>query len=398
MKQLAISLCLLGALTLHLGAQSTAPPPTITTASPLPDGTTSNPYSYFMNASGGTTPYTWSVATGALPPGLSISPSTGQISGTPTAPGTYGFAIRCTGFNGAFDQDPFQITVRTAVVISTPSPAPFGVSGVPYQNGTFQFSATGGTPPYNWALSNGNLPLGLNLSSSGALTGIPTLANLYSFELRVVDSSEGIAGQGATKQFTLRIVNPLLITTATPVAAAVGSELALPFQATGGLGPYFFSSNNLPQGFHFDVDSSGTLRGTPTATGDFPFTVQALDALQQTATKAFTLSVKPAVTITSASPLTTGFVGGAYSFTFAAAGGNPPYAWTIDAGPVPGLTLAASTGALNGTPQAPGDYTITVRATDTARAFATKRFNLRIDASPTSAPILSTSSLEFLAG
>src|SRR5260370_22004861 len=72
-----------------------APPPVITNASPLPDGTPTVNYSYVLNATGGTPPYTWRPLDGSLPPGLSLS-SGGQISGTPTTVGTYQFSVAVT--------------------------------------------------------------------------------------------------------------------------------------------------------------------------------------------------------------------------------------------------------------------------------------------------------------
>jgi WD40 repeat protein len=72
-----------------------AAPLTITTASPLPNGTLNVAYTTTLTASGGTSPYTWSI-TGSLPAGLSLNTSTGVISGTPTAAGTSSFTARVT--------------------------------------------------------------------------------------------------------------------------------------------------------------------------------------------------------------------------------------------------------------------------------------------------------------
>jgi len=65
---------------------------TITTTSLLA-GTVGRTYGATVQATGGTTPYTWSIASGALPPGLTLGASTGTISGTPTKPGSYSFTI-----------------------------------------------------------------------------------------------------------------------------------------------------------------------------------------------------------------------------------------------------------------------------------------------------------------
>ena len=65
---------------------------TITSAQP-PDGTQGAPYSHQYTATGGVPPYTWSLASGTLPPGLTLT-SGGLLSGTPTTPETYIFTVR----------------------------------------------------------------------------------------------------------------------------------------------------------------------------------------------------------------------------------------------------------------------------------------------------------------
>jgi len=67
----------------------------VTTTS-LPGGTVSDEYSETLAASGGTTPYTWSVNPSLLPPGLSLDAATGTISGLPSAAGTYDFTVTVT--------------------------------------------------------------------------------------------------------------------------------------------------------------------------------------------------------------------------------------------------------------------------------------------------------------
>jgi pseudomonalisin len=92
------------------GFAGSAPPVTITTASTVQSGTTGTAYSLILNASGGTAPYTWTAASGSLPPGLSLS-STGVLSGTPTTAGSYGFTVTVTDSAGASATQTFQITI-----------------------------------------------------------------------------------------------------------------------------------------------------------------------------------------------------------------------------------------------------------------------------------------------
>ncbi|RLC74381.1 MAG: hypothetical protein DRI61_16745, partial [Chloroflexi bacterium] len=59
----------------------------------LPSGTVGTSYSYILSASGGTSPYTWSLKSGSLPDGLSLNDN-GVISGKPTVSGTYTFTVK----------------------------------------------------------------------------------------------------------------------------------------------------------------------------------------------------------------------------------------------------------------------------------------------------------------
>jgi hypothetical protein len=86
--------------------------PTIRTASPLPGATVRHAYSKKLAAAGGVTPYTWSVRSGGLPAGLSLSAG-GTISGTPTAVGTAHFTVKLTDTNGVTASKAFALAVHT---------------------------------------------------------------------------------------------------------------------------------------------------------------------------------------------------------------------------------------------------------------------------------------------
>jgi C1A family cysteine protease len=95
--------------------------PAISTVSPLPGGTVGVPYSRTMEATGGATPYVWSLAAGSLPPDLALS-STGVLSGTPRSAGTASFSVRVTGGNGMSSSEEFTLTIaRGAQTITVPA-------------------------------------------------------------------------------------------------------------------------------------------------------------------------------------------------------------------------------------------------------------------------------------
>jgi hypothetical protein len=68
----------------------------ITTTGDLPGGRINMDYSQQLIASGGRTPYVWALATGQLPPGLTLNSENGVISGRPTTTGTYTFTVKVT--------------------------------------------------------------------------------------------------------------------------------------------------------------------------------------------------------------------------------------------------------------------------------------------------------------
>jgi len=86
--------------------------PTITTNA-LPNGTSNTPYSTTVAATGGVTPYAWSILSGSLPPGLALGSSSGVISGTPTATGPFTFTAQVTDANGMTASKAFTLTINS---------------------------------------------------------------------------------------------------------------------------------------------------------------------------------------------------------------------------------------------------------------------------------------------
>jgi hypothetical protein len=125
---------------------------TITTATTLPNGTVGTPYSQTLTAAGGSGALTWSISTGALPGGITLS-SAGSLSGTPTVPGTFTFTVGVTGGGQSATQS-FTITV------GVPPGPPATITGLPA-------TATPATQP----------PLGIGIPSAYPLdiTGTVTL-------------------------------------------------------------------------------------------------------------------------------------------------------------------------------------------------------------------------------
>jgi hypothetical protein len=155
-----------------------------------------------FSSNGGVEPYTWSVASGTLPPGLALtspyapSDNNSQLSGTPTTAGTYAFTMKVPDSEGDQATQQFSLTVDPPLQIST-TPLATGTVGVPYSR---DLPAQGGTPPYTWSVvtSIKELPPGLTLATAApdfnnVLTGTPTQAGTFSFPMQVQDSQDNTA-------------------------------------------------------------------------------------------------------------------------------------------------------------------------------------------------------------
>lgn len=293
------------------GNVSPAPPPPPATLSILPvsapAGTVGFSYSLTLSASGGQSPYTWSLISGALPSGLSLNPSTGVLSGVPTASGTSNFTVQATDSSGpaVTGNMPLAIVVNPQLAFSITS-LPDGAVGVPYNANA---SIVGGIAPCTWSIASGGLPPGLSLNSAtGAITGTPTSAGGFGLGLQVTDSS---APPQTAKFFSGINVNPQMsITSSTLPDGAVGVSYSATLTATGGTDIYTWSisAGSLPDGIVLDPNT-GILSGTPTSAGQASFTVEAADTANPPQTTTLPLSLNVA-----ADSSNDGLLRGTYSF------------------------------------------------------------------------------------
>lgn len=186
----------------------------ITTTS-LPDGAIGTVYSQTLAAVNGTAPYTWSVISGAFPPGLTLNTSTGVISGTPTVPGLASFTVQCTDSTGGTpetDQQPLTINIPSSGITVTTATLPQAIAGDAY---SATLTASGGVPPYTWAVldtsnsnetgGTGSLPAGFTLNAStGAVTGSSSVLGSTPVTFQVTDS----ASNNATAVLALIVAPP----------------------------------------------------------------------------------------------------------------------------------------------------------------------------------------------
>jgi len=340
---------------------------TITTTS-LPTATHNTPYSATLAAGSGTAPYTWGVSDGQLPPGLSLAPG-GSLTGTPSAIGSYRFAVLVTDAGAQTTTASFALAVTDPITITTPSAINIAVN----KPAKITLAATGGTPPYSWSVSTGTLPSGLTLSTAGVLSGTLSSAVVATVTISVRDSAT--TAVTASQQFAITATGTLSVSTTSLPPGYLSSPYTATLQASGGTAPYTWSttSGSLPPGVNLSTD--GLLSGAPTKSGSYTFAVGVTDARGQQATATLTCTIA-SLAITTAS-LPNGTAGSPYVATLDARGGLAPYSWSSSSAMPQGLLFTAD-GVITGTPSAPFNGSLTFAVTDQANATASATLSLTI--------------------
>lgn len=273
---------------------------------------------------------------------------------------------------------------------------PGGEVGVTF-NATFTVS--GGTAPYTFSISWGELPGGLALGTkTGTISGQPAKAGTYNFGIHVKDSSD----LAIAEAFAITVAAaPAVAVTITPATTTVVSGASEQFTAlvtnTSDVAVTWSAS--------LGTISSAGLFQAPTVTGNKTATVTATSVADPTKSATASVTVTPPPVSISTTSLSNATAGAAYSNTLSATGGTLPYTWTLSSGSLPTGITVQSSGSISGTTSQTGSFTATVAVTDSSSPKQTsyKSLTLTVAAAvavsitPTTASVTSGGSTQFTA-
>jgi len=181
----------LGVVVIVESAGLTPVSPSIACGSP-PGGSVGVPYSHTFPTTNLSCTVGFSITSGSLPPGLTLSGSGGIASGTPTTQGTYSFTVTAA-YGTPPSSLPFSVDVACSITVmgavSCNNP-PAGTVGNPYSH-TFPSS---GVAPSTFSITSGSLPTGLTLNTStGVVSGTPTAVGYFSFTIQAIDAASTVS-------------------------------------------------------------------------------------------------------------------------------------------------------------------------------------------------------------
>jgi hypothetical protein len=330
----------------------------------------------FPSASGGQTPFTFTINSGSLCAGLNINSSTGAITGTPTIPGVCTFVVKVTDSTSPTPQTvlspTYTPTIYYPVLSITTPPCQSGTINVLYVgcNQTYQ----GGNGNNAWSVNSGTLPSGLHMDSmTGAITGTPNASGTFPFQIKVMDNEIPPQTALENNSITINGSGGIIITTTTCPIGNQNSLYKCQMMATGGSPPYLWSVTSYNGGFVTCASgltsinkTTGAFGGTPTIPKSCTIQVKVTDTVNNTALQIITILIQYPKLIITTNVCPTGFVGLPYNCQLQYQGGNGDNIWEVILGALPeNLGLNVNTGIISGIPVIIGNSFSTIQMTDT---------------------------------
>jgi hypothetical protein len=358
------------------------PPPDVTTTS-LPEGAVGVSYNQVLTANEGTPPYQWSIASGQLPQGLSLT-AAGELIGTPTQSGGFGFTVRVEDATAQSDTQPLSISINALPLVEEEFNGDLA-------NWTIVDEGTAFTPSA-WAVSNGQLLQSSNIYGGSTDGSDPVKPGTYiytgdngwtdyEFSVRLMSQSDDDAlgvmfryqsGQDyyrfsmdqerAYRRLTKTVGGVTTILAQDAAAYQTNRWYEVRVRAANGQVQVYLDGALL-----FNVTDSAISSGKV-----------ALYCWANDTCRFDQVKVTPLVLTIAGTVLPTGVSGNAYNHNLTASGGAQPYTWSLVAGSLPpGLGLNSG-GLVSGTPTAFGTFGFTVMVQDQVLKTDTKPVSLTI--------------------
>ena len=333
-------------------------PPTLTTADQTDE--VGAPASYTPSLTGGTGTMTWTAT--PLPPGITVSSTTGTMSGTPmtlNATGTT-VTVTVTDAQGQASSKTFVWKINAALTVTTPADR---YSALNVAITSWTPATSGGITPLSWS-TTGTLPPGVSFSTStGQFSGKPTTAGTYPIKVTVADADASVT----TNYFVWTVGTMAIVSPPTTLTSTKSSAIATVSPVVvGGVGPYAWTAgtsanpnSTLPAGLSINT-TTGAITGTPTASAAYSVTLKVTDSTGLTASQTITWTTNTGINVTLPtanmwSALNTTIT----SITATSAGGTGTWSAT---GLPTGISVSSG-GVISGKPTAAGTYSVALKVT-----------------------------------
>ncbi len=329
-------------------------------------------------------PFAFSLASGALPPGVAVVSGTGALTGRPTArdASPYSASLEVMDSKGQVGiGNVFPLTVQPLLAATGTADAATYVGG-PLATAAPTVS-NGPVAPVAWSVGSGTLPPGTTLAAAtGVVSGTATTAGSYPLVLKATDSSAA-KDTAATPAFTVKVTPAMTLAATKDETFRVANQQTASVTAPANpIGPVTYAlTGTLPGSLSFDP-ATGNVYGTPSATGSVPVSVTATDSMGQVATASFKVTVLPALALAAMADVSA-HAGSALAVPAPAVSNAPtkPLTWSLSSGSLPTGAVLNADGSITAKALdagSAGDYPLTVAVQDSTGAQASTGFTLHV--------------------